>query len=185
MANTPDDKAANVKAALETYAGSKIDASPEQVVQAIGLTPFPFSSYSFTPPDPSFQGDNIGKVVSRTIVVLRPPVCNAREILDLSAFDRMPASGHATFRINSFLCPDDVPTKRGLFYQEPAIIVATPESSAPVYVTVTHKLIEDPGFTLPTDLQIDLFTWGPTGKPDTTSVLVNWRCRIPLFGIIL
>ena len=181
MAKSTDDTAANLRAALEAYAGNKLDASPQQIEQAIINTAFPFSSYSFTPPDSSVQGENIGKVVSRTIVVLRPPSCDPREVLDVSAFVRIPATGHATLRINSFLCPADLPTKRNVFYQEPAIIVATPESAKPVFVTLTHTLINDPGFTLPTDLQIDIFTWDPNGTPDTSSVLVNWRCRIPTF----
>ena len=112
MATSADDKAANIKAALEVYAGNKIDASPQQIEQVIGNTPFPFSSYSFTPADPTVQGENIGKVVSRTIVVRRPPSCDAREILDVSAFVRIPDTGHATLRINNFLCPADQPTKR-------------------------------------------------------------------------
>jgi hypothetical protein len=181
MATSANDKAANIKAALEAYSGNKIDASPQQIEQVIGNTPYPFSSYSFTPPDPTVQGENIGKVVSRTIVVVRPPSCDAREILDVSAFVRIPDTGHATLRINHFLCPADQPTKRDVFYQEPAIIVATAESVTPIFVTLTHTFITGPGFTLQTDLQIDIFAWDSNGAPDTTSVLVNWRCRIPVF----
>ena len=154
---------------------------------AIDITPIPFSSYSFTPQadDPGAHQDNVGKVVSKSILVARPPVCADFELLDVSALVTMPDTGHATIRINACLCPADQATTRGFFYQEPAITVATAESVKPVFVTLTHTFIKlKPTDQHPSDLQIDIFTWGPNGAPDTTGLRVDWRCRIPTFNVI-
>ena len=171
--------AANLKAALETFAGHEIDASPQQIEQRIRGLFVPVSTYSFTPQTSSDgSGDNIGHVVSRNIIVFVPPSCATSELLDVSGVAVTSDAGNVTFVLKNFLCPDD----SGRFYSEPVNIVATPVSASPVFVTATHTLV----FTtdIANDVQISIYTWDANGAP-APGVTVNWRCRVPASIIIL
>jgi len=177
---TADKPAVDLKTALETFAGHKIDASPEQVEQQIRLTPFPFSNYSFTPAGTGQNQENVGQVVSRSIVVIIPPSCSTAELLDVSGVAATSATGTATLLIRNFICPAEA----GRFYGEPVITVATPASAQPSFLTITHSLVVNPPFTSPTDVQINVFSWDANGAP-APNVLFNFRCRVPAFPIIL
>src|SRR5262245_52354867 len=109
MSKSANDKASKLKAALEAYAGNKIDASPQQIVEVITNTPVAFSSYSFTPAasDPNVEQDNVGKLVSRPFKVGLPASCSAARLLDVSAYVRIPDTGHASLRLNNFICSVD------------------------------------------------------------------------------
>lgn len=85
MSSPTDEKlGGDLKAALEAIAGRKIDASSEQLRQQIIKPQFPFSNYSFTPPRTAPSDTNVGEVVSRSFVVILPPVCSGSELLDVS-----------------------------------------------------------------------------------------------------
>jgi hypothetical protein len=81
--------------------------------------------------------------------------------------------------LNNFICPNDV----GRVYSEPVNIVATPASTTPFYVTVTHSLVTTPPSTFVQNVQINIFAWDTNGAP-APNVAVNWRCRVPDFVII-
>ena len=135
---------------------------------------FPISSYVFTPgagvPPP---GDNIGQVVSRSIVVKVPPSCVSSELLDVAGFVVTSSNGTANLRVTAFLCPNEA----GRQYKEPVNIVATAASATPIVVTVTHSLVTTPPSTDAADVQINIFTWDAKGAP-APNVGVNWRCRV-------
>ena len=178
MATSDQGKAAGVRAALEAFAGHTIDASTEEIEEQLRLTlVFPISSYSVTPNTPDAAGDNVGKVVSRN-VILGGRTCALSELLDISSFSVVSDTGNATLRIKSLLCPDE-----SRFFAPPTNIVATPFSATPIFATVTHSLIFDE-FNRGTDIEIHIFAWDANGEP-APHVTVNWRCQVPVFTVIL
>ena len=172
--------AADVKAALEAFAGHEIDASTQEIEQQIRSLVVPFSTYSFTPAATEVNEDNTGEVVSRNIIIFAPPVCATSELLDVSGVSITPASGNVTLLVKNFLCPNE----NGRFYSEPVNVVATPVSASPFFLTVTHSLVITPPFTSAANLQINIFAWDVKGAP-APNVVVNWRCRVPTSTIIL
>jgi hypothetical protein len=173
MASSKKESAAvDVKAALEAFAGNQIDATQEQIEERIKNLTFPYSTYAFTP-------SSSGEVVSKNILVFRPRTCAQSELLDVSSASTTGSTGNVTLLINDFLCPSDV----GRGYGEPVNIVATPASTSPFYVTVTHSLIAAAPPN-PQNVQINIFAWDTKGAP-APNVVVNWRCRVPTYVIIL
>ena len=162
----------DIKAALEAFAGNKIDATKEQIEQRIKILTIPLSTYAFTP-------STIGEVVSKSILIFAPRSCAASELLDVSASATTGSTGSVTLLINDFICPNDV----GRVYSEPVNIVATPVSTTPFYVTVTHSLITTPPSTFVQNVPINIFAWDAKGAP-APNVGVNWRCRVPTYVII-
>ena len=160
----------DIKAALEAFAGNEIDATKEQIEERIKKLTFPYSTYAFTPS---------GEVVSRNIVIFAPRSCVGSELLDVSASATTGSTGSVTLLINDYICPNDV----GRVYSEPVNIVATPISTTPVCVTVTHTLVVTPPATWATNVQINIFAWDAKGAP-APNVTVYWRCRVPDFVII-
>jgi hypothetical protein len=162
----------DIKAALEAFTGSAIDATNQQLEQRIRFLTIPYSTYAFTPA-------TIGEVVSRSIFPFISRSCAASELLDVSSSSTTGSTGSVTLLINDFICPNDV----GRIYGEPVNIVATPVSTTPVYVTITHSLVTIPPSTFVQNVQINIFTWDAKGAP-APNVTVNWRCRVPDFVII-
>ena len=162
----------DIKAALEAFAGNEIDATKQQIEQRIKNLTFPYSTYAFTPID-------VGEVVSRSILVFLPRSCVSSDLLDVSASATTGSTGSVTLLINDFICPNNV----GRVYSEPVNIVATPVSTTPFYVTVTHSLVTTPPSTFVQNVQINIFAWDAKGAP-APNVTVNWRCRMPDFVII-
>jgi hypothetical protein len=180
VASKDEMAAVGIKAALEGFAGHEIDASAQQVAQQIRFLNVPFSTYSFTPAGSvGVTGDNIGQVVSKSIIVVIPPVCSTSELLDVSGVTVVSSAGGVTLLITNFICPNE----NSRFYSEPVNIVATAVSSSPIFVTVTHSLVITPPNTSATNVQINVFAWDANGAP-APNVTVNWRCRVPTQAII-
>lgn len=179
MASSTKETSADIKAALEAFAGHEIDASPQEIEQQLRFLAIPFSTYSFMPPGTGESGDNIGQVVSRSILVIIPPSCATSELLDVSGVSTTSGAGSVTLLITNFLCPNE----NGRIYNEPVNIVATAASATPVFLTVTHSLVITPPNTSATNVQINIFSWDANGAP-APNVTVNWRCRVPTFPII-
>ena len=170
---------AEIVGALEKLAGRQIDATPQQIEEQVRKLLIPVSNYDFTP-GPNAQNTSIvGQVLSRSIVVVVPPSCVASELLDLSGFTVTSGTGNATLSLKAFLCPNEGSRD----YGEPVNIVATAVSASPIFVTATHSLVIQPPNFFPTDVRINLFTWGADGSP-APNVAVNWRCRVPTSFII-
>jgi hypothetical protein len=161
----------DVKAALEAFTGNKIDATKEEIEQSILKLIVPISTYAFT---------SGGEIVSRNIVIFVPRSCVQSELLDVSGIATTGSTGSVTFLLNDFICPNDV----GRIYSEPVNIVATPASTTPFYVTATHSLVTTPPSTFVQNVQINIFAWDSKGAP-APNVVVNWRCRVPDFVLIL
>jgi hypothetical protein len=175
------EKAVDIKSALEAFAGHAIDATKEQIEAQLKFFIVPFSSYSFTPPaGGTVTTDNVGQVVSRSLIVFLPHICTASELLDVSGVSVTPSNGHLTLLITDFLCPNEGTRS----YSEPVNIVATAASSTPAVITATHTLIVTPPNTVATNVQIDIFSWDATGAP-APGVAVNWRCRVPTAPFII
>ena len=166
-----ETKAVELKAALEAFAGNKIDATNEEVEQSILKLIVPISTYAFT---------SGGEIVSRNIVIFVPRSCVQSELLDVSGVAVTGSTGSVTLLLNDFICPNDV----GRIYAEPVNIIATPASTTPFYVTATHSLVTVPPSTFVQNVQINIFTWDSKGAP-APNVVVNWRCRLPDFVLIL
>ena len=172
--------AADLKAALEAFAGHEIEASTQQVEQQIRSFVVPFSTYSFTPPGSvGVPGDNIGQVVSRNLIIVAHSTCVTSELLDVSGVSVIPNTGNVTVLITNFICPNE----NSRFYSEPVNIVATAVTASPIFLTVTHSLVITPPNTSATNVQINIFAWNANGAP-APNVTVNWRCRVPTLTII-
>jgi len=181
MSSTKETAAVDIKAAMEAFAGHEIDASAQQIEQQVLSFVVPFSTYSFTPAgSQGGTGENIGQVVSRNIILPRPPTCVTSELLDVSGVTVIPATGNVTLLITNFICPNE----NSRFYSEPVNIVATPVSASPSFLTVTHSLVVTPPNVSATNVQINIFAWGANGAP-APNVVVNWRCRVPTLTVIL
>ena len=182
MSSLTDEQAGvDLKAALEAFAGHEIDANPEQIQRQINVTPIPFSNYSFTPAGtPAFE-TNAGQVVSRNVIILHlPPVCDGRELLDVSGVTSTLSTGNRTLLIKDLLCPKEF----GRFFLEPVITVATPASATPSLLTITHSLVFDPSLHGNANVQINIFSWNIDGTP-APNVPVNFRCRVPTSPILM
>src|SRR6516165_8581834 len=102
------EKAVDIKAALEAFAGHAIDATREQIEAQLKFFIVPFSSYSFTPPaGGTTTTDNVGQVVSRSLIIFLPHICTPSELLDVSGVSVTPGTGHLTLLITDFLCPNE------------------------------------------------------------------------------
>jgi hypothetical protein len=184
---TNDPNSADIKAALEAFAGHPIDASARQVEQQLRVLTIPFGSYSFTPAGtPGETGDNIGQVVSRSIIFPVPPTpifptsCTTSELLDVSGTVNTSNTGSITFRLTSFLCPNEP----GRIYSNPVNIQAAPISTTPVFLTVTFSMVVASSNTTASDIEITIFAWNANGRPASASVEVHWRCRVPTFILV-
>jgi len=189
MATSTDEtiKTGDLKSQLEAIAGHEIDANTEQLAESIINLNVAVSSYSYTLPDALQDdvghlipiGDGIGHVVTKNIIIARPPVCTTPRLLDISVVGSTLASENNVFSINNFLCP----TEGALVYNEPVNVVATPISGHPFFLTVTYSLVHTPPFPFATNLQVTVFAWDANGAP-APNVPIHFRCRVPA-GILI
>ncbi|MFL7871944.1 MAG: hypothetical protein AB8I58_24155 [Anaerolineales bacterium] len=54
----------------------------------------------------------------------------------------------------------------------PSILVATPRSGSPVFVTTTTALVQTGGYS---DIRMEFATWTPSGNP-APNIAVAWHC---------
>ena len=108
------------------------------------------------------------------LLIARPNVCYPNNALDVSGFATTGSNGQSVFRLSNFICLNG-----GERYNNPINVIATPFSSKPFFLTVTHSLLNDR-----TDVEIKVFAWDANGTA-ASSVYFNWRCRVELPIIIL
>src|SRR5437763_207490 len=96
-----------------------------------------------------------------------PKQCYDIPTLDVGGHSATGANGQAIFHLTDFVCLSGQ-------YQltVPVNVVATPVSTAPVFVTVSYQLINNS-----TDVEITAFTWDANGAP-AASIPFDWRCRV-------
>lgn len=180
--NRSKESDADLRGALEAFAGHKIEASNQEIEQFIRNLVLPFSSYNFTPPTADLQGDNIGKVVSRNqIIAGRPLICSSGELLDVSSFVVIGDSGSTTLRITDFLCPADLDLR---LYSAPINVIATAESQTPAYFTHVIQGIPSPLQPYLENVEVTIFAWDSKGAPASNNPTVHWRCRLQTLTII-
>jgi len=109
----------------------------------------------------------------RNVLIPRPNACFRNYALDVSGFAVTGNNGVSVFKLTNFICPNNE------IYDHPINVLATPFSTKPVFVTVTHSLINNG-----TDVEIRVFSWDANGNA-APNVSFNWRCRLELPIIIL
>lgn len=105
--------------------------------------------------------------------VPRPNVCYQNNALDVSGWATTGSNGQSVFRLTQFIC------SQGELFNSPINVIATPFSSKPFFLTVTHSLTNNRA-----DVEIKVFAWNANGAA-APSVTFNWRCRVELPLIIL
>lgn len=105
-----------------------------------------------------------GTVTSRTFLPLFPgKSCAPYALIDVTGASSTGPDGTAVLTVSAFTCASST-------FAEPSNVVATPRTTSPVFLTMTHSL------TAANDLQINVFTWDANGKP-APDVEFDWRCR--------
>jgi len=94
---------------------------------------------------------------------------NNGQILNMSGFAKTDGNGSVEIMILDFLCGDH--TFR--VFQTPAIVVATPRSMSPVFVTT--RALQTPDQR---NLKISFKTWEINGAP-APNIFFNWFCQVP------
>lgn len=106
-------------------------------------------------------------------LINRPNVCYQNNALDVSGFAITADNGQSVFRLSQFICSN------GERFDFPINVVATPFSSKPFHLTVTHSLLNNGD-----DVEIKVFSWDANGAA-APRIAFNWRCRVELPHIIL
>jgi hypothetical protein len=109
----------------------------------------------------------------QSIVVIIPKACSPSALLDVDGFSATGSDGKAVFRLSGFVCLP--PVSIG----PPLNIVATPQSTTPVYLTAEHVLVNDAA-----DVEYTVFSWAPNGSP-APNVFFDWRSRVSFNDIVL
>lgn len=143
---------------LEEILGQKLSPDAARLINLFQSV----ASYTRTP----------GSTTKRHLLVNRPNVCYLADLLDVSGFAITGADGTSVFRLTSFICP------AGERFTQPINVVATPFSSAPCFLTMTHSLVGTGD-----DVEIKVSSWDPGGAP-APQVAFNWRCRVEVQVII-
>lgn len=107
------------------------------------------------------------------MLISRPNVCYQNNALDVSAWSITASNGQSVFRLTQFIC------SQGELFNYPINVIATPVSTKPFFLTVTHSLINNGG-----DVEIKVFAWDANGVA-APGITFNWRCRVELPLIIL
>jgi hypothetical protein len=110
---------------------------------------------------------------SQSIVVFIPKSCSPAALLDVDGFAATGSDGKAVFRLSRFVCLS------AATIGQPLNIVATPQSTAPVYLTAQHVLVDNAA-----DVEFTVFSWAPDGSP-APNVFFDWRSRVSFFDIVL
>lgn len=149
----------------EAVAGHEPDPGEEQL-RSLGR---PIASWTY---DPESQNDHVTS--ERTF----PPgtYCDINPLLDVASSSSTDSNGQLVLFLSNFICgfQDAIPI-------EPINVVATPRTTTPFNVTLTHELTTTPAGL--DDVQITVFTWTPNGAaaPD---VPFDWRCRVAMNPVI-
>lgn len=98
--------------------------------------------------------------------------CGQSSLLTVGGLSFVGADGKAELRLSDFHCARQT-------FLHPVIVVATPQTSSPVFVTAVPTILVNPG-----DVQIVLHTWSADGSP-APNVLVTWLCRVQSVSTIL
>jgi hypothetical protein len=107
------------------------------------------------------------------LLIARPNICYQNNVMDVSGFATTGSNGQSIFRLTHFICSN------GEIFNHPINVIATPFSSKPFFLTVTHTLVNN-GL----DVEIKVFAWDANGAA-ASDVPFNWRCRVELPLIIL
>jgi hypothetical protein len=113
-------------------------------------------------------------VVQRNIILATPNSCYGSRVMDISSYAVTGSNGQSVLRLTKFMCPSSDERFHG-----PINVVATPFSTKPFFVTVSHSLINNGA-----DVEIKVFAWKPNGTP-AANVTFHWRCRVERPIIIL
>jgi hypothetical protein len=118
--------------------------------------------YSFSPE---------GQITSREIGTTgnSTKACGAVGLLDVCGVAATGSDGTVEFLLSDFFCGEF-----GIFSR--VNFLATPLSSAPVFVTVQRTVIVR-------DVRIKVFSWNADGRP-APGIAFDWRCRVPTQPII-
>lgn len=92
--------------------------------------------------------------------------CGITRLLTVAGLSSVGAEGKATLRLSDFHCQAEAQ------FLDPALVVATPRTPSPVFVTAISQIIDSGG-----DVQIVLHTWDKDGDA-APNVLVTWFCRV-------
>ena len=150
-------EAAEVKKHLEALTGHKIDVNEEQLLKLF----YPVGNYLVEE----------GTTAWRSLLFPRMS-CSPANLLDVTGLSATDATGVATFKLSSFMCPENIS------FVEPINVVATPRSTSPFFVTQTHELIENGN-----DIQITVYAWNANGAA-APNVSFDWRCQTPFNYVI-
>jgi hypothetical protein len=116
-----------------------------------------------------------GSTTYRDLIVVRPNRCDPTSLVDVSGVASTGSDATRQLRLSDFTCLTD------LHFQHPINVVATPLSSTPCFVTLSHTLVNDGE-----DVEIQVWSWDSGGDP-APAVSFDWRCRVAtrFGGIIL
>jgi hypothetical protein len=106
--------------------------------------------------------------------------CLDAKVIDISGRAATGADGRTEWKLRDFIVPCD-----GDFdeFDRPMSFVATPHSSTPVYLTITHA--DSIFHPFPSnDVVVEVFTWDKDGNP-APNITFSWRCRVPYRKIII
>ena len=106
------------------------------------------------------------RTAQRNLTFSTPNRCFESRVIDVSGSWRTQSNGQVVFKLFDFLCP------AGEILSSSINVLATPNSSKPFYLTVSHKLVNNN-----TDVEITVFSWAANGAP-APNVTFNWRCRV-------
>ena len=123
--------------------------------------------------DVAISTNTPSRTTQKNVLINTPNKCVDSGALDVSGFAQTLANGQNVLLLSSFLCP------AGEVFSLPINVVATPFSSKPFFITVTHSLINNGA-----DVEMRFFSWDANGA-QAPNIPFNWRCRVELPHIIL
>jgi len=147
------------KKQIEAILGEKLDDDAIQSIQLVQSV--------------ALSTNTEGRTTQRHLLIARPNTCFGNHVLDVSGLATTGSNGQSVFRLTSFLCP------AGEVFRQPINVIATPFSSKPFFLTMTHSLVGNG-----TDVEIKVFAWDANGAA-APNVSFNWRCRVELPILIL
>jgi len=151
-------KKSDNKKEVEAILGEKIGDDTMELVQFVLPVALSTRSASIT--------------THKHLLIPRPNVCYQNNALDVSGWATTSNNGQSVFRLSQFIC------SQGELYNYPINVIATPVSSKPFFLTVTHSLVNNGA-----DVEIKVFAWDANGAA-APGVTFNWRCRVELPIII-
>lgn len=117
-----------------------------------------------------------GSTLWQNLASAFPAFCNDAPLLDVAGSSATGADGTALILLTEFTCPG------GLVFSYPVNVVATPRSSSPFFLTLTHgigKLVA----TGQSEVEITVCAWDTNGVA-APGVEFDWRCRVVANTII-